>query len=435
MLTTLLKHYFLTKWRSFKSREELEAWQNRKVMKHIQWVKNHSPFYQTYYRGLNLSDWRNFPTIDKKEMMEHFSALNTCSISREEAFSIALQAEDRRIEESVINGVAIGLSTGTSGNRGLFLVNAKERFSWAGSILAKTLPAGLLTPQKIAFFFRTTSPLYNSIHSKRIQLAYYNLQDPIENHIAALNRQRPTILVAPPSMLRKIAEKMEQGTLKISPIKVISIAEVLDPLDCSFLESVFKQRIHQIYQATEGFLGTTCRYGALHLNEDLLVVQKERIPGSEDRFYPVITDFNRFSQPIIRYRLNDILYEESEPCACGSLFTRIKFIEGRCDDIFVFKSSRGLINVFPDYIRRAIVMASSDIEEYSVSQTSFDEVVISVKTKCVDAFKVHTSITKELHSLFKDLELLPPKIRFTAYVMPENHVKLRRIKRLFTLSC
>ena len=39
----------------------------------------------------------------------------------------------------------------------------------------------------------------------------------------------------------------------------------------------------------------------------------------DNRFYPIITDFKRTSQPIYRYRLNDILVEEKSPCPCGSV--------------------------------------------------------------------------------------------------------------------
>jgi len=58
---------------------------------------------------------------------------------------------------------------------------------------------------------------------------------------------------------------------------------------------------------------------------------------------------------------------EKEPCACGSVFTRIKKIEGRCDDILKVKDVNDEPYVlFPDFIRRAIITASDDIEEYAV---------------------------------------------------------------------
>ena len=42
----------------------------------------------------------------------------------------------------------------------------------------------------------------------------------------------------------------------------------------------------------------------LHLNEDIIFVEKQYLDGR--RFYPVITDFKRTSQPVYRYQLNDI---------------------------------------------------------------------------------------------------------------------------------
>lgn len=137
-------------------------------------------------------------------------------------------------------------------------------------------------------------------------------------------------------MLRMLGEAYAKGTLTVRPDKIISVAEVLDPLDRSVLEQTFGQTIHQAYQCTEGFLGASCRMGMLHLNEDVVHIEKEYIDPSTRRFVPIVTDFSRTSQPIVRYRLNDILTEAEGRCACGSPFTAIERIEGRCDDMLSF---------------------------------------------------------------------------------------------------
>ena len=57
------------------------------------------------------------------------------------------------------------------------------------------------------------------------------------------------------------------------------------------ISSAFKLPIiDQVYQATEGFLACTCSAGHLHLNEDIIFVEKEYL--DERRFYPVITDLS-----------------------------------------------------------------------------------------------------------------------------------------------
>jgi putative adenylate-forming enzyme len=431
MLGTLLKSYFFTKYRSFSSREQLEKWQNHRVMRHLQWVMSHSLFYRELYKNLNPAKWREFPIIAKREMMEYFDTLNTCQIKREEAYNIAIEAEENPLNPSAMGEITVGLSSGTSGSRGLFLVSPHERFSWAGAMLAKTLPGGFLSRHKIAFFFRTISSLYTSIRSKTIQFEYYPLQNSMDEHIHRLNHQQPTLLAAPPSMLRKLAAESKSGNLRINPRKIISIAEVLDPIDETFISAAFNQKIHQIYQATEGFLATTCEYGTLHLNEDILVIQKERIPDSVFKFYPIITDFSRFSQPIIRYRLNDILHECKKRCLCGSLFTAVKFIEGRSDDIFYFQSGQVLKPIFPDFIRRAIITADPCIEEYVAIQTSPRDLEIMLKTSIYDESPLQKAVHKKLIHLMQEHHVDVPHISFCPYQESLATKKLRRIERRF----
>src|SRR5699024_9723342 len=102
--------------------------------------------------------------------------------------------------------------------------------------------------------------------------------------------------------------------------------------------------------------GHTCEHGTIHLNEDVVIIQKEYMDKKQGVFIPIITDFRRKTQPIIRYRLNDLLQEKQNPCTCGSPFTALEKIEGRADDLFYLRhtGNEGLRAVFPDFIRRAI---------------------------------------------------------------------------------
>lgn len=55
MLATFLKHYFITKFRSFRSKEKLLKWQNKRVISHLQWVINNSSYYKNLYKDLDLA--------------------------------------------------------------------------------------------------------------------------------------------------------------------------------------------------------------------------------------------------------------------------------------------------------------------------------------------------------------------------------------------
>ncbi len=56
-----------------------------------------------------------------------------------EASAAAEKAETSRDFTPTVRGVTVGLSTGTSGARGVFMVSPAERQRWAGTMLAKLL--------------------------------------------------------------------------------------------------------------------------------------------------------------------------------------------------------------------------------------------------------------------------------------------------------
>jgi putative adenylate-forming enzyme len=437
-ILTILWNYLKTKYiRRFSSREQLLIWQNHKVRKYLRKIITKSPFYQNYYQGFNIDNWQELPIIDKSIMMSNFDQFNTIGVTKSEVLELAAQAEKERDFSQTLRGYTVGMSSGTSGNRGLFIVSQTEQQGWAGTILAKALPSFILTPQRIAFFLRANSNLYETVKGQRLKFAYFDLFQDINSHIQRLQEFQPTILVSPPSMLRLLAEAKMRGELNINPIKVVSVAEVLDPLDESYISKCFGQKIQQIYQCTEGFLGHTCEYGTLHLNEDILVIQKEYLDKEAGKFMPIITDFNRRTQPIIRYRLDDILTERKTPCPCGSVLTAIESIEGRKDDIFwlSLQTGEGLKPIFPDFIRRTIILASEDIQEYLVIQKNPDLIEVYLKV----AEKLQDSIQSQVHQSFLDLfsrmGCQVPTIQFKQYEeRREHHVKLRRVKREFTVN-
>ena len=318
----------------------------------------------------------------------------------------------------------MGLSSGTSGHRGMFITTPEEQGIWAGTILAKMLPRNDIFGHKIAFFLRADNDLYKAVNSFLISLEYFDTFKDTDEHIERLNKYQPTMIVAPPSLLLVLAKKIEEGGLKVSIKRIISVAEILEKADEEYIKKQFNQKIiHQIYQATEGFLACTCEYGHLHLNEDLIKFDKKYI--DEKRFYPIITDFRRTSQPFVKYYLNDILVESEEVCECGSVLQRIEKIEGRSDDIFKFTNKTGKeIVVFPDFIRRTILFVEN-IREYQVFQVNDDLLEIAILNINEEQKKL---IEKEFNKLFASLDIENVKIRFIDYKV-DRTVKLKRVIR------
>ncbi|WP_103104517.1 F390 synthetase-related protein [Brevibacillus reuszeri] len=435
-IVALLRQYIRTKWlaRRFSTREQLESWQSAQVQAMLRRILPDSPFYRERLGDLDTADWRSMEPIDKKLMMAHFDELNTRGIKKEDAFRVALKAEVTRDFAPQLEGVTVGLSSGTSGNRGLFLVGREEQAKWAGTILAKALPGPLWSEHRIAFFLRANSNLYTAVNRRRIRFSFFDLQKPLQEHLLTLNEYQPTVLVAPASMLRLLAAEQRKGALRIAPAKIISVAEVLDPLDEAYIRDTFEQLIHQIYQCTEGLLAVTCAHGTLHVNEDLIVMEKEYLDEQKERFFPILTDFSRVTQPIIRYRLNDILTEKHSPCPCGSVFTALEKIEGRADDLFWFRGEKGelLVSVFPDFIRRAVISTSDAIEEYTVRQLSPCKLEVALRLRDGDSPFIEEQVRSSLEAIIREHQGEVPVITFTPYELQLGTKKLRRVERMFT---
>ncbi len=420
----ILYFYLLTKhFRSFKNREALLAFQEKKVRAHLGWILNHSSFYRRWFGARTLDEYRTLPFLDKKIMMENFTDLNTVRIDRDEALALAFKSEETRDFTPTINGITVGLSSGTSGNRGLFLVSENERARHAGTILAKILPGSLFEHYRVAFFMRANSNLYTASQSSNLEFRFFDLMSPIEGHLEALRTWEPDLLFAPPSMLIQLAKAQREGKLNVKPRKIISIAETLDPLDEKRLVETFHQPIHQVYQCTEGFLGITCEKGVLHLNEDCVQIEPYFLDEAKTKFMPIITDFSRTSQPLVRYRLNDILTLRKTPCACGSTSTAIESIEGRADDLIYF----GKTAVFPDFIRRAVIQSHPAIEEYLVTQKEDGVLSIHIQCQDEDRSQIEESIPNEFRSLAQKINAELPGIRFEINAPERSGKKLRRV--------
>lgn len=380
-----------------------------------------SPFYENLARRNEKLE--GYTMINKSIFMENFDSINTKKIRREEAFEVAIKAENSRDFTPMIGDVTIGLSSGTSGNRGIFLATEVERAQWVACVLDRVIGFSL-KQRTVAFFLRANSNLYDSVKSKVLKFEFFDLLEPIENQVARLESVNPSILVAQPSLLLELAAKKVKGEISISPQKIISVAEVLYPEDANLLENVFGQKIHQVYQCTEGLLATTCKYGTLHFNEDFLIIEKKYIDDDNSRFHPVITDLIRTTQPVVRYELNDIIHEKKN-CECGSKMMGIEKIEGRSDDVLYFESNDGKqIKIFPDFFRRAIIMSNDQISDYSLVQSGKNELQLFVNNNA-DIYEQAIVSIVELLNLrgIHGVKLIRSEVRHH-----EKGNKLRRIR-------
>ncbi len=401
-----------------RTREELEVHQEKNIRKHLGFLKERS----FYFKNLLYKNLSDIPVMNKQIMMENFDDLNTVGIKKAEAMALAIEAERTRDFTPQIKGVTIGLSSGTSGNRGLFLASETDRVKYVEVIYDKIIRPLSFKRRKVALFFRANSKLYESVGSFILNFKFFDLTQDLPKQFDALQKYQPDILVAPPTLLSLL---MEQD-IPIQPERIFSVAEVLEEDLKLKLEKKYNQILHQLYQCTEGFLASTCPYGKLHLHEKYIKFEKKWIDKKTKRFYPIITDFTRRAQPIVRYELNDIL-QEDDPCPCGSICTTIKKIEGRSDDIFRLEGENEDVIIFPDEIRNAIIIAAPKIDNYKVRQIGKNSITFALKVNPADKAGETEKVIRALKKLVQSKGISKISLTPTNWTTLPPFQKQRRI--------
>ena len=430
------RHFLAAHWRwRTLDAATLNNFQERRARAAVVYADAHSPFYRAHWADHDLADWRSLPTVDKATMMTHFDRFNTVGVTRTAALDAAMLAEQSRDFRPTVGPYTVGLSSGTSGHRGIFLVSPAEQGAWAGMILARALHRLQRGGVRVAFFLRSFSNLYAQANGRLVKLRYFDLMTPIPAAVTQLNEFQPHIVIGPPSLLGLLADAQEHGVLHLTPDRLISVAEVLEPQDRARLAAVFQAPVHQIYQCTEGLLAVSCAQGALHIQEDVVAIQLEPLDATGQRFTPIVTDLWRRTQPIIRYRLNDVVRLATMPCPCGSPFRVLEAIEGRCDDLCYFIDRQGARQpVFPDTLRRAILLSSDAILDYEIEQARDDQLQIRLRVDSGTPFDtVAAAVTATMQATLAGYDLRPADVAVAAGLAPRPaDAKRRRVQRRIT---
>lgn len=380
-LVRLNRHFY--HW----SKLQIESYQEKTVLSLLDQVRRQSPFYREYYAGNKVSDLSEFarlPTINKTIMMEQFDRLNTAGLRLDEVMAYALAKELNHDYMGYFqNQYVVGLSSGTSGNKGIYVTDRNLTQRLPGVFLARGGVSLGDLPLRILFILRVFSQGFADINAPLIKLSYLSSMTPPDEIIQVFNEMGANILMAPPSLLRQLLPLCDK--IKNPPRRVISYAEVLTGEDKARISKAFAAPVVEIYQASEGQIGSPCRCGNLHINEDLVYVELYAEDGTTRVMSPgqrtgrmVLTNLVNKVQPLLRYEMNDII-ELGTECPCGSSFRVIKRIIGRNDDVLHLMTHKGNLRpVYPDLISRWIITTDDLIREFIVEQDAADHLIIKL---------------------------------------------------------
>ena len=354
------------------NRAALEAHQGRSVHQLRQFASEHSPFYRRFHKGLENRPLDELPILTKATLMENFDDVVTDRSLRLADLEFHLRHDPGA---SLFRGRYVVLATsGSTGRRGVFLFNQAE---WIHALAFITRPmawAGLTRsirkPPRSAFIASTTPWHYSarvstSLASRLLPALRLDASEPLDSMVRRLNEWQPQALAAYPSVLKPLAEEQIAGRLRIALRSAATSAEVLTEETRRRVDEAWGIRVFDTYGATEyAPIAAECAEGSKHLFEDGAVIeivddQGRPVPPGELGTRVLLTVFNRWTQPLIRYEISDMTRPVSGSCACGRELQLIERIEGRLEEVLRFPSRDGaeMVSIHPIVFHKALETA------------------------------------------------------------------------------
>jgi len=415
---------------------QLRHYQFKTIQRNFALAQAKAPYYQ-HLPIQGIKTWEDFyqlPMMDKTLLMERFDEFNTVGIKRDDVEAYALAKESAKDYTGYyLDQYVVGLSSGTSGNKGIYLTDKAltKKLPWV--FLARSGIALKYLPFRILFCLRVFSQGFADINSPLITINYRSTMTPVLEVINLINHSKINILMAPPSFIRQLLPYINQINQPLSCI--VCYAEVLTPQEKDKFKTLFHTQVIEIYQASEGQIASACSCGNLHLNEDLVFaelydrhgqpVTKAGIPGQL-----VVTNLVNTVQPLFRYRMNDWVVLK-DGCPCGSNYRVLDYIIGRNDDVVVFTTPDGQpLPVFPDLISRWIITYSNLIREFKVIQPTINQLnlMIDCATSHLDD-KFINNLHDHLMQHFQEFQLVPTlTITLATITLPSDNTKYKRFE-------
>jgi phenylacetate-coenzyme A ligase PaaK-like adenylate-forming protein len=344
--------------------------------------------------------------MTKSDLMGHFDDVVTdprITLADAEAALAGADGEPAMLPD----GTLVLTSGGSSGPRGVFLLDAPTCLQFYGSlsrglmarIRATGAPPGGLRAAMVAagslvhatgaasWLTAAGGPLPFSFVSVPVTL-------PMADLVERLNAVQPQLLYGYPTMLAQLAAEQRGGRLRITPGLVTCTSETLTPGLRSAIRGTFGAPLIDTFGSTEQLVGSAPPDDeVLVFAEDGCIVE---LVDADDRPVPpgtrsaavLITSLENRLQPLIRYRLTDSFVEQ--PAAEGHGYLRAR-VEGRSDEVLRY----GDVHVHP-LVVRSVLAHAADVVDYRVRQTPRGVAVSALSAGGTDPRELRRGLTTAL---------------------------------------
>lgn len=392
------------------SREQIQAWQDERLVKQVKHVYEHVPYYRKKMeeKGIvpediqSTADLHKLPFLTKDDLRQ--------------AYPYGLLATP------LDDVVRIQSTSGTTGRRVVAFYTQHDIDLWDECCARAIMAAGGTKKDVVhvcyGYGLFTGGPGLNGGSHKVGSMTLPMSSGNTERQIQFMCDLGSTILCCTPSYAAYLAESIHERGLqdKIKLKAGIFGAEAWTEEMRRDIEKSLGIKAYDIYGLTEisgpGVSFECSEQRGMHINEDHFIaeiidpVTGEVLPEGE-KGELVFTSITKEAFPLLRYRTRDICVLSREKCSCGRTHVRMSKPMGRSDDMMIIKG----VNVFPSQIETVLLnkgypanyqiivnrVNNSDTLEVQVEMTPemFSDSVTKVAAKereLVDALKAMLGI-------------------------------------------
>ena len=343
--------------RSEKSEYHLPQIQNGRIRALLRHAKKSVPFWREQkIENLKLE---NFPVTGKQEIKRDFKKF----ISTDTTPSDYLE----------------DITSGTSGIPFSFL--SDRRFLLRRSVMHKrgNSWAGFAEADKTFRVLRREIPGLEGLGT------FYKFSDrdtliKDKNNLYKILSSSDFVLYSFSSFVTSFAELVEKDNIVIPLKAVVSTGEQLSPFYKELCEKMFKCKVFDSYSMREfGRIAQECgEHNGMHINSEMFFIEivgtngEELEDGREGRI--VITSFDNYVMPFIRYDTGDIGRIIREKCQCGRVLPRI-FLSGRAGDNIQLGNGR---KIHPSQLYKIFNRRFREIKQFQILQKTINDIVINI---------------------------------------------------------
>lgn len=317
--------------------EEKIEYQNKELVKFINYAYNNSKFYHELYKDINISeiktveDLKKLPIVTKEMIRNNINEVVT--IERKNAV-------EGHTGGTTGKSLVVLYTKEDMMKRMAILDYFKEKVGFKNNKMKRaTFNGKHIVPQSQnkKVFWR-----YNLFNKQMIYSSFHLIEENYKYYVESLNKFKPQAIDGFFTSMCDVAKYIERNNLKLDfqPIAIFPTSETLNDEGVELLERVFKCKVYNQYSSSEGapFI-TECKCGKLHMN---------MIDGifefKENSNEILVTTFITHGTPLIRYEIGDsITLSNNQSCECGNETIMVDKIEGRSRD-FLYATNGCKIN-------------------------------------------------------------------------------------------